>query len=119
MTKHSMFTTQMPPKPSKLPMHPIWRGVGLIMLVVLPAMSYLIASVLINNKGNLSWIVIPSDIILYQYPKDPLILVRLLYAAIILLIIAAVLAFVTFLTARLLGPSRYDPYDLPPGSLKK
>jgi hypothetical protein len=114
MTKHSMFRTDLPPKPSKLPMHPIWRGIGLILMVVLPVGSYLFASMLIENKDRYSWVIIPTDIVLNRYPNDPLILVRLLYALIILLAVAAVLAFFTFLMSSLFGPSKYDPYDAPP-----
>lgn len=119
MTKHSMFHTDFPPKPSRLPMHPVWRGIGLIMMVILPVGSYLLASMLIENKDRFSWVIIPTDLILNKFPKDPLILVRLLYALIILMIVAAVLAFFTFLTARLFAPSRYDPYDVPPDRVRK
>lgn len=114
MTKHSMFRTDLPPKPSKLPMHPIWRGIGLILMVILPVGSYLFATMLIENKDRFSWVIIPTDIVLNRYPKDPLILVRLLYALIILFAVAAVLAFFTFLMSSLFGPSKYDPYDAPP-----
>jgi hypothetical protein len=114
MTKHSMFRTDLPPKPAKLPMHPIWRGIGLILMVVLPVGSYLFATMLIENKDRYSWVIIPTDIVLNRYPNDPLILVRLLYALIILLAVAAVLAFFTFLMSSLFGPSKYDPYDAPP-----
>lgn len=88
------------------------------MMVVLPVGSYLLANMLIERKSLYSWVVIPTDLILNKFPKDPLILVRLLYAAIILIIIASILAFVTFLTARLFGPPRYDPYDVPPEKIR-
>lgn len=119
MTKHSMFRTEFPPKPSKLPMHPVWRGIGLILMVILPVGSYLLASMLIENKERFPWVIIPSDIILNSYPTDPLILVRIFYALIILLILAAILAFFTFLISSLFGPDRYDPYDVPPDRIKK
>jgi len=119
MTKHSMFRTDFPPKPSKLPIHPVWRGIGLILMVVLPVGSYLLASMLIENKEQFSWIIIPTDLILNKYPSDPLILVRLFYALIILILVSAILAFFTFLIASLFGPSRYDPYDVPPYRVKK
>lgn len=119
MTKHSMFRSEFPPKPSKMPIHPIWRGIGLVMLVVLPIGSYLLASILIESKERFSWVIIPTDIVLNQYPKDPMILVRLFYALVILIGIAAILAFVTFLLTSLFGPSRYDPLDVPPGRVRK
>jgi len=114
MTKHNMFRTDFPPKPSKLPMHPVWRGIGLILMLVLPIGSYLFASMLIENNDRFSWVIIPTDIILNRYPQDPMILVRLLYALIILFAVAAVLAFFTFLMSSLFGPAKHDPYDAPP-----
>lgn len=119
MTKNSMYRSEFPPKPSKLPMHPVWRGIGLIMMVVLPVGSYLFASMLIDNKERFNWLIIPTDIVLNKYPNDPLILVRLLYALIILIAVGAILAFFTFLMSSLFGPSRYDPYDVPPDRVKK
>lgn len=119
MTKHNMFRTELPPKPSTLPPHPIWRGIGLIMLVVLPIASYLFANMIIENRQKYNWVIIPEDILLYRYPSDPYILVRILYAVIILLGVAAILAIITYLTARLFGPSRYDHFDVPPEHLTK
>lgn len=119
MTKHSMFHTEFPPKPSKLPPHPIWRGIGLLMIVILPAGAYLLANMLVDNRLKYSWLIIPEDLFLLRYPKDPYILIRILYALIILFIVVVVLAFFTFLAARLFGPSRYDPYDLPPEKVVK
>jgi len=119
MAKHNMFRTEFPPKPSKLPTHPIWRGIGLILMVILPIGSYFISSMLVDNKEKYSWLVIPQDIMLRNYPRDPYILVRVLYAFLILLIIWIVLAFFTFLSAKLFGPSRYDSYDVPPDKIMK
>ncbi len=118
MTKHSMFRNEYPPKPSRLPTHPIWRGIGLIIMVVLPVGSYLLANLLIENQSRFSWVIIPTDLLLNKFPKDPMILVRLLYAVLIMIIIGSILAFFTFLTASLFGPPRYDPYDVPPEKVK-
>lgn len=117
MAKHNMFRSELPPKPSKLPVHPIWRGIGCILLVVLPIASYFIASMLINNKDRYPWLAIPEDILLNKYPKDPLILVRILYALVILVAIIAVLTLVVALTMRFFAPSKYDSVDIPPDKI--
>lgn len=119
MTKHNMFHTEFPPKPSRMPPHPIWRGIGLLMIVILPAGSYILANMMLENKLKYSWLIIPEDIILRQYPKDPYILIKIFYALIILFAVVAILGLFTFVAARFFGPSRYDPYDLPPDKVIK
>ncbi len=119
MAKHNMFRSQLPPKPSKLPVHPIWRGIGCILLAVLPIASYFISSLLIDNKDKYSWLVIPEDILLRNYPKDPMIVVRLLYAVIILVGMIAVLSLSMSLVMRFFAPSKYDPVDIPPDKIIK
>lgn len=113
MTKHNMFQTEYPPRPQKMPIHPVWRGIGLILAVILPLGSYIVASLLISNKDKYSWLIIPEDIILYKNPQDPYLLVRLLYTLIIIILIGGLLTLITFLIAKIFGPSRYDPLDVP------
>ena len=113
MTKHDMFQTEYPPRPQKLPIHPVWRGIGLILAVIIPLGSYLVASILLSNREKYPWLIIPEDIILYKNPQDPYILVRLLYALIILVLVVGVLTLITFLISKIFGPSRYDPLDVP------
>lgn len=113
MSKHKIYRTEQHVKPSKLPIHPIWRGIGCILIIVLPVMSYFIATYFITNRNKYPWIIIPQDLIIYQI-KDSLLGVKLLYAGILLLAIAAVLALLTFAIFRIFGPSRYGPRDIPP-----
>jgi aerobic-type carbon monoxide dehydrogenase small subunit (CoxS/CutS family) len=66
MTKHDMFQTEYPPRPQKLPIHPVWRGIGLILAVIIPLGSYLVASLLLSNREKYPWLIIPEDIIVYK-----------------------------------------------------
>jgi hypothetical protein len=113
-----MYVKDPPMKPSKLPQHPIWRGIGCIMMIVIPALSYLVASMLVDNRQDLPWLVIPRDLIFTQL-KDMFLLVRVLYAGILALVIGGILALITFLINSLLGPSKYGPYDIPPEKVRK
>lgn len=118
MSKHKIYRTETPPKLSKLPEHPIWRGIGCILLIFIPLLSYLASSYLVNNRQDISWLVIPQDLIISQF-KDSYIVIKLLYAGILVLIIGAVLALVTFVLNRIFGPSRFGPHDIPPEKVKK
>jgi uncharacterized membrane protein len=113
MSKHKIYRTETPPKPSQIPAHPIWRGIGCILSVFIPLISYFVASGLINNRGKISWLIIPQELIFSQL-KDPFLAIKLLYAGILVLIIAIILAFLTFSITRLFGPSKYGPHDIPP-----
>ncbi len=118
MSKHKIYRTETPPKPTKLPLHPIWRGIGCILVIFIPLLSYLVSNSLVNNRQDISWVVIPQDLVFSQF-KDSFIVVKLLYTGILVLAIGAVLALVTFILNRLFGPSRYGPHDIPPEKVKK
>lgn len=119
MSKHNMFRTELPPKPSKLPIHPIWRGIGCIMISVIPLASYLISSMLIDSREKYAWLIVPEDLIMNKYPKDPLIVVRVLYALIILLVFIALMSLIISLIMKIFAPSKYDPMDVPPENIFK
>ncbi len=118
MSKHKLYRTETPPKPSKIPQHPIWRGIGCILSVFVPIISYFIASGLVDNRGKISWLIIPPDLI---FPKlnDAYLAVKLLYTGFLVLIIAIVLALLTFALTRFFGPSKYGPHDVPPEKVRK
>ncbi len=119
MAKHNMFRKELPTAPDKLPLHPIWRGIGCIMAVVLPVVSFIVSTLLFENQEQFKWMIVPQELMLKNNPKDPLLLAKLVYAAIILFIIAAILAIITFFVNKLLGPSKYGPYDVPPERVQK
>ena len=119
MAKHNMFRKELPTAPDKHPLHPIWRGIGCIMAVVLPVVSFIVSTLLFENQEQFKWMIVPQELMLKNNPKDPLLLAKLVYAAIILFIIAAILAIITFFVNKLLGPSKYGPYDVPPERVQK
>ena len=119
MAKHNMFRKELPTAPDKRPLHPIWRGIGCIMAVVLPVVSFIVSTLLFENQEQFKWMIVPQELMLKNNPKDPLLLAKLVYAAIILFIIAAILAIITFFVNKLLGPSKYGPYDVPPERVQK
>lgn len=118
MSKHKMYRTEPPPKPSKIPQHPIWRGIGCLLAAFVPIISYFIASGLIENRGKLAWLIIPQDLI-FPRLKDTYLAVKILYAGILVLIIAILLALITFVITRFFGPSKYGPHDVPPEKVRK
>lgn len=113
-----MYRTEQPLKSSKIPQHPIWRGIGCILSVFVPVMSYFVASGLVDDRGKIAWLIIPQDLIFPRF-NDAYLVVKILYAGILVLIIAIVLAVITFVITRFFGPSKFGPRDVPPEKVRK
>lgn len=119
MPKHDIYRAEkLPPNPSRMPPHPIWRGIGCVMLVFIPILAFILASILVDNRNSFPWLIIPQDLIFTQW-KDIYFAVRLLYAGFIILIVSALLALITFVFTRIFGPSKFGPYDIPPEKVQK
>jgi hypothetical protein len=112
MAKYSMYPEPQKEAPKKKPIHPIWRGIGCILLVLIPMVSYVAADYLITYRASYSWIIIPQEMIVNNLP-DPLLLVKIFYTAIFVFALYLILTIVTFFANRLFGPSRYGPHDIP------
>ena len=60
MGRHQQYQRDV--KDAKNSVHPIWRGIGFLLLGVIAVMSYAGANLLVDaNKVN-KWIVVPTDI---------------------------------------------------------
>lgn len=112
MTKYSMYQTEPAKDPNKGQVHPVWRGIGCVLMIIIPVISYVAADFLVTNAGSISWVVIPGELLVNAY-KDPLILVRILYTAIFIAVLYLLLTVVTFVINRYFGPPRYGPKDVP------
>ncbi len=92
--------------------HPIWRGIGCIMMVFLPVMSYMGAVELVKANYYQGWILMPIE--LAGPPQYPYLYAYLLVALILLLIGSGLLITIYSLTYRVAtGPSQ-GPLDAPP-----
>lgn len=110
MPKHTIFNrvVQRDPTPA---IHPIWRGIGCVMLVLIPVLAFFISNILINNRATIPWFDIPLDLIVMSL-RDPLILVRIFFTAVVTLVIFFLVALVTFTVDRLVNPKKKGPYDV-------
>ncbi|MPM29828.1 hypothetical protein SDC9_76369 [bioreactor metagenome] len=112
MSRDTRYSYREQKNPAKKPIHPVWRGIGCALLIIIPVISYVAADYFVTNAALFKWVIIPEDMVI-KYPADPLILVRLLYMAIFVFILYLILTVITFVVNRYLGPSRYGPYDVP------
>lgn len=110
--------------------HPVWRGIGCIILILIPIMAYLGTTLLVQQGVKDQW-PMPTDLMghpqlppwLYQFAftrqfAQPISSVDNLYAIVtgtILLTILAfgVLALIYSWSYKAVGPGRYTPLDAP------
>jgi hypothetical protein len=96
--------------------HPIWRGIGLVMVILIPILSFLIALILVNENNTHHWVLYPAALILKWH--DPYVLVKVLLTILLVLILYALFTFITALFYRVFGPPRYGSTDVPPEQIR-
>lgn len=134
MAKYRTYERQRSPHRRKEP-HPIWRGLGCLMMLVIPALAYGISFILIDKVPAFAAIIPPGllgrpaiPLLLYQVPGlipilDWIQSIHNLYALLlgtfsISILLAAVFALLYAILYRVVGPPRYSGYDVPPPNIK-
>jgi hypothetical protein len=110
--------------------HPIWRGIGCIILILVPILAYLSALVILERGQQEGWPFPPE---LMGYPQVPAwtfgiavlrpavdaltgannLYITLLLTVVLTLIVFGVLALIYSWTYKVVGPRRYSPLDAP------
>ncbi len=115
--------------------HVIWRGIGCLLMLIVPVISFILASITVSTGIALNWPlpyellgnpVIPAawwnfqaitpilGFIQGQTNLYAILLITVLY----IVVIAAVMTFVYAAMYRIVGPSRYGPLDAPPPKVR-
>ena len=115
--------------------HVIWRGIGCLLMLIIPVMAYILASLTVSMALTLGWPlpyqlvgmpVMPASLWKYQDLAPILgfiqtqtnlyaiLLVTLLYVV----LMSSVLSLGYAILYRIIGPSRYGPLDAPPPRVK-
>lgn len=120
MGKYDTFSPQKPSSARQLGPHPIWRGVGFLLMVLIPILSYAIADLLVLENFKQGWFPISRDMLATPgqilYFAGPYIYVKLIVAAALAFVFFAGFSLLTFMINSMFGASRYGPYDMPPMS---
>ena len=98
--------------------HPIWRGIGCLFMILIPIISYAAAELLIEQNNSTGWVAIPVELartvtvpVLGDLPH----FYATLAVTILLMVLgfgALTVVFAVFWGA--VGPSRYGPLDARP-----
>jgi quinol-cytochrome oxidoreductase complex cytochrome b subunit len=129
MGKYSKYQKQ--PKELKPAMHPIWKGIGCLMAIFLPALSYIGALELVKTGLNNGW-PIPANLLGFvQFPEwvwkvsllagllRPITSFRnfyvvIIFTLVILILLSGILSLFYSILYRFIGPPRLSPLDAPP-----
>jgi hypothetical protein len=99
------------------PVHPVWRGIGCLLLILLPIISFAGAKLLVQANSRQRWIQIPSELSgSFIAPVVGRIFYADLALAVILIVIGfAIITVVYAIIYRIIGIPRFGPLDSPPG----
>src|SRR5574340_1071377 len=102
MTKYVNYKKPTRSLKERMEPHPVWRGIGLILAILIPVMAYYLVSFALENPSKYSWISIPRELVINRL-WDPLVLIKLLYTVIMVLAVFIVIALFTFLINSMFG----------------
>ncbi|MFM8322040.1 MAG: hypothetical protein ACKOC5_14100 [Chloroflexota bacterium] len=116
MGKYS--TRQTPPPQRPYDVHPVWRGIGCILLLVAPPVAYAIAHLLVEANMTENWYPLPANLMnTVPVPQLGLTLTHvyanLLAATILLVLGSGLLMLIYTVIYSIVGPKRYSPMDSP------
>lgn len=131
MGKYSSYSRPKPTRPRNVGVHPVMRGIGCIMMVVVPILSYGLAILLVNYGAGRGWPIPPEW---FGPPSIPPVLSRLqglqpiigflqtqsnleanlVFAIALIILIGGIMAMIYGYIYSLFGPPKYGPQDAPP-----
>lgn len=99
------------------PVHPVWRGIGCFLLILLPILAFAGAKLLVQANMKQRWIQIPSELAgSFSIPVIGRVIYADLAVTVGLIIIGfAIITLVYAIVYKVLGIPRYGPMDSPPG----
>lgn len=98
--------------PNKGKIHPIWRGIGCLLLILIPLLAYAGSQVLIDAAAQNDWFVVPVEL---RGPAGfPFTYAELMGTVLLSMIGFGVAVILYSFIYRFIGPPKYGPTDAPP-----
>jgi len=118
------------PKPEKK-LHPIWRGIGCLLIIIMPLISYFTALEIIKVGVSQGWSFPPYFLGFVKFPdwvwkfrvlaviagpiaNFPNLLAVLAITIVLVIILFGIFSFLYSLLYKVVGPPRYTEIDSPP-----
>lgn len=116
MGRHSSYHVDQPSSSQK-EIHPIWRGIGFAMMLLIPFLSYVAAIAILDENIKQRWFPIPSDLLI-RWGNDPMLVIKIILTVLIAFALYLVFMLVTFMLNKIIAPPRYGPLDAPQASYR-
>jgi hypothetical protein len=113
--KYNNYWEEKKPRKAKGP-HPIWMGIGFLLLIIIPGISWAASLLLIDENLKKGWFRFTPDMI--APGADPLLYIKLVCTLFISMGLFALMYAIYFMIYRFIGPKRYGPMDAPLGNYK-
>lgn len=134
MGKYSSHARQAP-RPPRGVVHPVMRGIGCLMIVIVPILAYGLSVLLVNYGASKGWPIPPdwmgtpafhpllwrlsgvAAILAFLQTQTNLI-ANVIFAIAITVVIGGVMSVIYGYIYSIFGPPRYGPTDAPPPRVK-
>lgn len=130
MGKYTTYRTK-PPPPRNREVHPVMRGIGCLMIVLVPILSYGAAVLLVNYGAARGWPIPPDwygrptiyPLLLQLQGLQPIwnflqaqnnLIANLVFAVVITVVIGGIMSVIYGYIYSIFGPPLYGPQDEPP-----
>jgi amino acid permease len=118
MGKYDKYSMQSRAAQRPWTIHPVWRGIGCVMIVLIPFMAYAGAVLLVQANQEQNWFPVPRDLsqtvdVPYLGSLDNL-YITLLITLVLILVGYALITVIYTLVMNFIGPPRYGAMDAPP-----
>lgn len=130
MGKYSTYS-RAKPKTRVATVHPVMRGIGCVMMVVVPILAYGIAALLVNYGAGHGWPIPPNwygppaihPLLWTLQGLNPILLfiqaqnnleANLIFTIVLVIVIGGIMSIIYGYMYSLFGPPRYGPQDAPP-----
>lgn len=118
MGKYDSYNPQSYKADRRESVHPIWRGIGCVLMILIPILAYVGAVMLVQANLEQRWLPTPyalaQPVLLPFFGQVNFLYAYLLVAVVLSLIGFALLSLVYALVYSMVGPSQYGPVDSPP-----
>jgi hypothetical protein len=119
MGNYERYTPQKDQGPK---VHPVWRGIGCLMMILIPVMAYAAADLFMQAAPGLGWFPHTSGIygdLNLKYITLPVSMGTIIFTLFFTIFGFLLLSFAYAVIYRFTGPPRYGPTDSPPIRKKK
>ena len=118
MAKYSSYNRRTPLDERPWTIHPIWRGIGCVFMLLIPIMAYAGSILLIQANREQGWIPMPAELMgtitLPWIGKVDHLIANLIVTLLLSLVGFAILSFFYSIVYRIMNPDPLGPLDAKP-----